>query len=223
MKFYTFLPLMLAAVFAVDGGCGSAQHVCSGLSKPVAVSTEFSNGGCREIIMFFTRGTLEPSNMGLVAGRELSRSLKERYGESLVATEGIEYPAVEETNLLPGGGDPAGVAELTRLIFNATAKCPGSKIVIAGYSQGAAITHRAVENLPSTMMERLTAVVTFGDTRNKQDNGSIPNFPKNKTLVICNQEDAVCNGTLDILAAHMDYDRRVPEASCFIAKQIREH
>lgn len=59
--------------------------------------------------------------------------------------------------------------------------------------------------------------------RNKQDNGAIPNFPKSKTLVICNQEDAVCNGTLDIFSAHMDYDRRVPEAACFIAKQIGGH
>ncbi|TQV91279.1 cutinase [Cordyceps javanica] len=221
MKKFNTIPFLLAAVFALDGYCDSAQNTCSGLSRPVAVSAEFSTGGCREIILLFTRGTLEPRNLGLVVGRELSRSLKERYGEATVATEGVEYPAVEETNLLPGGGDPAGVAELTRLIVNSTAECPGSKIIVSGYSQGAAITHRAVEKLPFNTMEKLTAVVTFGDTRNKQDNGTIPNFPTNKTLVICNQADAVCNGTLDILAAHMDYDRRVPEALCFISKQIQ--
>lgn len=100
-----------------------------------------------------------------MAGRELSHSLKERYGSVAVATEGVEYGAVAETNLLPDGGDPVGIAELTRLINNATEKCPNSKIVVAGYSQGAAVTHAAVKALPSNIMDRLSAVVTFGDTR----------------------------------------------------------
>lgn len=190
MKLFTislFALTTATSVVAQDGHCDGGQTVCSGLTSSVTVSTEFTHGGCRDIILLFTRGTLEPRNMvrspastdcngmawiltkiakqGLVAGRELSRSLKDHYGAAKVATEGVEYPATEETNLLPGGGDPAGIAELTRLIHNATENCSGSKIVVCGYSQGAAITHRAVEALPSDVMSKLSAVVTFGDTR----------------------------------------------------------
>lgn len=102
---------------------------------------------------------------GIVVGPELSRQLKERYGSESVASEGIEYPAIAETNFLPGGGDPVGITELKRLIQSAINKCPQSKLVVAGYSQGAAITHRALENLTSCEEERIIAAITFGDTR----------------------------------------------------------
>jgi len=38
----------------------------------------------------------------------------------------------------------------------------------------------------------------------KQDNGQIPNFPRDKTVVICNRGDAVCSGSLAILPPHLD-------------------
>jgi len=67
---------------------------------------------------------------------------------------------------------------------------------------------------------KIAAAVTFGDTRNQQDGGAIPNFPAAKTKIICNSGDAVCAGTLTILAPHLDYVRRVPEAVAFLVARI---
>ena len=81
--------------------------------------------------------------------------------------------------------------------------------------------HRAVENLPESIKNKIAGVVTYGDTQNLQDGGQIRNFPKDKVLVICNVGDLVCQGTLTILAPHLDYVRRVPEAVAFLTRKVR--
>ena len=75
--------------------------------------------------------------------------------------------------------------------------------------------------MDQTVKDKIAAAVTYGDTQNLQDRGQIPNFPPEKTLVICNTGDAVCRGTLTILAPHLDYVRRVPEATDFLTAKIR--
>jgi cutinase len=92
--------------------------------------------------------------------------------------------------------------------------------LISSKSQGAALTHRAIEDLPQNVKDKIAGVVTYGDTQNQQDGGKIPNFPANKVLVICNTGDAVCRGTLTILAPHLDYVRRVPEAVAFLTQKV---
>lgn len=94
-------------------------------------------------------------------------------------------------------------------------------LTVSPYSQGAALTHRAVENLSQSVKNRIAGIVTYGDTQNQQDRGQIPNFPREKVRIICNSGDAVCAGTLTILPAHLDYVRRVPEAVSFLTARIR--
>ena len=82
------------------------------------------------------------------------------------------------------------------------------------------MVHGAVEGLPQNVKDQIAAAVTFGDTQNQQDGGQIDNFDPAKTLVICNDGDAVCVGTLTILPAHLDYGRRAPEGVDFIVGQV---
>ncbi|KAI3552033.1 hypothetical protein CSPX01_00709 [Colletotrichum filicis] len=86
--------------------------------------------------------------------------------------------------------------------------------------QGAATAHRAIENLPDAVKSKILGVVTYGDTQNQQDKGQIPNFPKDKLKLICNEGDKVCTGTLEITPAHLDYERHVPEAVDFLTGKI---
>lgn len=65
----------------------------------------------------------------------------------------------------------------------------------------------------------MNAAVTFGDTQNTQDDGQIPDFPINKTLIICNTGDAVCQGTLLILEPHLNYTGRAAEAVNFFVSK----
>ncbi|OHF02492.1 cutinase [Colletotrichum orchidophilum] len=184
------------------------------------IEKEYTEGGCRDVIFIFARGSTEIGNMGSSVGPPTSDGLKKKYGDNKVATEGVDYAAGLSTNFLPGGADPVGVDEMKRLLTDATNKCGSSKIVAGGYSQGAAAAHRAIENLPDSAKSKILGVVTYGDTQNQQDKGQIPNFPTDKLKLICNEGDMVCNGTLEITPAHLDYERHVPEAVDFLTGKI---
>lgn len=129
-----------------------------------------------------------------------------------MATEGVDYLGRMDTNLYPGGAPPFGIYLMQVLLTRAVKECPSSKVIAAGYSQGAAVLHRAVQYLDEEIRDRITAVVTFGDTQTLQDGGRIIGYPLDQTLIICNVGDVICTGTLYVFPIHLDYTKRVPEA-----------
>ncbi|KAK8036294.1 cutinase 1 [Apiospora rasikravindrae] len=161
-------------------------------------SKEFLQYGCRPIMLFFAKATFEPGNMGNTVGPQLSNSLKAAFGVTNLATEGIDYWGLPIGNFNPGGAPPWAVTEMARLLA-AAAACPKSRIIISGYSQGAAITHRAVQ----------TAAASLG-------------FPTNKTLIICNLGDVICTGTLLVYPVHLDYIKWVPTAVAYLIEKLLE-
>jgi cutinase len=100
-------------------------------------------------------------------------------------------------------------------------KCPDSVIVAGGYSQGAAVCHRSIEDLPENVKTQIAGVVLYGDTQKQQDKDQIPNFPKEKVSIICQPGDAVCRGTLAVLPAHLTYGIRADEGVEFLTTQIK--
>jgi len=101
-------------------------------------------------------------------------------------------------------------------------QCPESTIVVGGYSQGAAVVHRAVEELPAATMDRIAGVLTYGDTQKQQDNNQVPNFDPAKTMIICARGDLVCVGTLTILPAHLSYGADADEGAAFLNQMIAQ-
>ncbi|KAF2017452.1 carbohydrate esterase family 5 protein [Aaosphaeria arxii CBS 175.79] len=184
-------------------------------------SSEFSDGGCRDILFAWARGSTEVGNMGTVVGPPTSNGLKANFGADNVATEGIEYAAALAPNALPGGTDAKSKKLMQDTINAMASQCPDSTIVVGGYSQGAAVCHRAVEELDPAVQNRIAGVVLYGDTQKQQDNNQIPNFPADKVEIICQPGDAVCRGTLTILPAHLTYGARADEGVDFLTKQIQ--
>ncbi|KAK4447102.1 cutinase-domain-containing protein [Podospora aff. communis PSN243] len=209
---------LLAAVLATAAPVGSEKRqTWTGMW-----SEEFSYTGCKPVIFIWARQTLAPGNMGVSVGPALSNGLKAYYGAENVASQGVNYLGLIETNFYPGGGPPYGIYEMQVLLANAAIYCPQSKIVAAGYSQGAAITHRAIENLPQYVKDRIAGVVTFGDTQALQDGGRIKGYPIEKTMIICNPGDMVCWGSIYIAPTHFPayYVARVPEAVAFLVGRL---
>lgn len=116
-------------------------------------------------------------------------------------------------NLLPGGGDLDGIKEAVKMYNLAASKCPKTIITGGGYSQGAAITHRAFEGLSESVKARIAGITLYGDTRFSLEGGRIKDFPPDRVKTFCNgyQElkrnsvDGVCDGGLKVNAGHMSY------------------
>ena len=143
------------------------------------------------------------------------------FGAQNVAAQGVEYAAGLGTNFLPDNADPRGVANMRNLMLEATQRCPDSMILASGYSQGAAVTHAAMADLPPATLNQIAGVAMFGDTRNLQERGRIAGYPEDQTLIICNPGDLVCAGTLTITPAHLAYGPRVPEATRFLGARVQ--
>ncbi|KAF2847217.1 carbohydrate esterase family 5 protein [Plenodomus tracheiphilus IPT5] len=191
------------------------------LGRTGTTSNEFSRGGCRDIMFAWARGSTEVGNMGSVVGPPTSNGLKQAFGANAVATEGIDYAATIGTNALPGGTDTRSKNLMKDTLTSMASKCPDSVIVAGGYSQGAAVNHRAIEELPATVQDQIAGVVLYGDTQKQQDRNQIPNFPAEKVKIICQTGDAVCRGTLTVLPAHLTYGSRANEGVQFLSTQIR--
>jgi cutinase len=145
-----------------------------------------------------------------------------------IAVEGVTYGAGIAGNLTPEGGDPAGIADAKRLYNLAATKCPDTIITGGGYSQGAAITHRAVESLPDSVKQRIAGILLYGDTKHKQDGGQIKNFPKDKVRTFCNgyddlksaSPDGVCGGALNVNAGHLSYGSTFGTAAEWLSQKV---
>ncbi|KAI1843157.1 hypothetical protein JX266_010684 [Neoarthrinium moseri] len=212
--------LMLLVLAAFPTWSAESSHLDARQSWTSSYwSQEFSKYGCRPVIFIFARATIEPGNMGNTVGPRISNALKAAFGVTYVATEGVDYLSLPDTNFFPGGAPPFGVG-LMQVLLSAAAKCPNSKIVASGYSQGAALTHRAIQGLSDPVKDKIAGVVTFGDTQTWQDGGQIRGFDANKTLIICNIGDLVCIGTLYVMPVHLDYVKWVPTAVAWLIQKL---
>lgn len=84
------------------------------------------------------------------------------------------------------------------------------------------MVHRSLEKISNaTVTSQIVAGVTFGDTQKQQDEDEIPGLDPAKTLILCNDGDEVCNGTLIITKSHLDYTGNVQQATDFITGLIQ--
>ncbi|KAI7542150.1 hypothetical protein KC331_g8136 [Hortaea werneckii] len=221
MKFTTAL-FSLAA-------CVAAAPVTELIERQIgAVGTtanELSVGSCRDIIFIFARGSTEIGNLGGSVGPPTCNGLKREYGSSRVACQGVggPYDATLGANVLPEGTTSAAYNEAIRLFTLANTKCPGSTVVAGGYrqaDQGAAVMVASIRRLSSTIKNQIAGVVLYGNTRNAQENGKIPNFPTDRVETICALTDGVCYGTLTVTAGHLSYSDDVGDAVDFLSDRI---
>lgn len=78
----------------------------------------------------------------------------------------------------------------------------------------------SISGLPSNIQNQIRGVVLYGYTKNKQNGGRIPNYPPDRTLVICKSDDLVCKGTLIIVASHLEYGSDAGRGADFLTSKI---
>ncbi|KAH8178524.1 cutinase domain-containing protein [Sarocladium implicatum] len=172
---------------------------------------------CRPVTMIYARGTTQAGNVGdpAAVGPIFFNNLASRIGLSNLAVQGVTYAANVAGYL--AGGDRAGSTTMAELITRAASQCPSTKIVISGYSQGAQLVHNAANMLSSSVSNRVTAVVTFGDPKRTQPFGTIPS---SRARIFCRSGDNICDGGIIITPAHTQYQQDAPAAADWVAARV---
>ncbi|KAI9703141.1 MAG: hypothetical protein M1836_007706 [Candelina mexicana] len=175
------------------------------------------NSPCKPYTLIYARGTGEAGNIGGATANSFISALASQVGDSNLAVQGVDYPAVWADALQ--GGSQAGATTMAQLVELAASKCAnGTKIVMSGYSQGGFLVHNAAKQLSSAAAAMVSSVVIFADPLPGQPVGSIPSY---KVYSICNQGDNVCQPQLGdwkkgIAAVHGNYGIRGAEAATFV-------
>lgn len=199
------------AVFAVVAGL---------FTVPVATANA-ADDSCTNVAVVFARGTFEGPGVG-ATGQSFVDALNARLPGQTVSVYGVNYPAS-----LDFGQAVDGIADATNRIQSIAAECPDTKIVLGGYSQGAAVAGYSTSSsvpagfvlpagvgpMPAAVASHVAAVVLFGTPNNwvlnLADRGAPPiaigDLYAGKTLQLCAPGDPICfPGGLD-RAAHSSY------------------
>jgi len=183
---------------------------------PANATEDGVSGPCKPITMIFAKGTGENGNVGDGAspGPALAAKVREIHGADNVAVQGVAYAADVKGYLL--GGDAEGSERFLSLANEAVIKCPNTRLVVGGYSQGAQLAHNAADKFSPELTSRIDAAVVFGDPKNTQPIGKIPT---EKIMSICHDGDIICK-YIGGAAAHLTYSQDAPQAASFVMKNL---
>lgn len=86
---------------------------------------------CKPVTVIFARGTIEPGNVGALAGPPFFNALGLALGDENIGVQGVNYAATILGYL--EGGDAKGAETLAFLTEQAASLCPSTQIVLSGY------------------------------------------------------------------------------------------
>ncbi|THY96587.1 cutinase-domain-containing protein [Aureobasidium pullulans] len=181
-----------------------------------STKNDVTSGVCKPVTYIFARGTTELANMGSTVGPALEKALESAFGANNVATQGVTYPA-DVAGAISGALNPGsaqGARTMASLTQQALSKCPDTKVILAGYSQGAEQVHGALQNLQNG---QVAVALTFGDPLQRM---SFRNIDSGRTKIYCNLGDGVCAGAFIISAAHLSYATQDATPAAQFAKGV---
>ena len=173
---------------------------------------------CPDVQVMFARGTGEPPGVG-PTGQSFVDSLRTRVGARSYEVYPVNYPASDQWDT---GLD--GIRDAGAHLVSMTHDCPTTKMVLGGYSQGAAVmgflTSAAIPDgidpiavprpLDPEIANHVASVVLFGTPNDRamsflgEPPLAIGPLYRAKTLAVCVPDDPVCSDGLDF-AAHNTY------------------
>jgi cutinase-like protein len=173
---------------------------------------------CPDVQVVFARGTGEDPGLG-PTGQAFVEQIRAREVGKSVDVYSVNYPATNEWSTGLEGITDAGAH-----VVNMAGNCPKTKMVLGGYSQGAAVmgfvTSASVPDgvdpatvprpLDPAIADHVAAVVLFGTPNTRamsilgQPPLSIGPIYQAKTIKVCAPEDPVCSDGMNF-AAHDTY------------------
>jgi cutinase len=210
-----------AAILAVVGSAAAGLLA----SAPSATAVP-----CPDVEVVFARGTGEPTGVGRV-GQALVDGLAGQIAPRTVGSYAVNYPA--DYDFLTAAD---GAADAANHIQSMALSCPSTKIVLGGYSQGAAVVDMlagvpplgnkvgAIGSAPPlspTTAVTVSAVTVFGNPATKfgQPLTSLGLFA-GRSIDLCNDGDPICSGGRNPFAHRGYEDSAVQEAAGFAAGRV---
>ncbi len=193
---------------------------------PVLTAPAAHAQGCPDIEVVFARGTDEPPGLGRV-GQSVVDSLRGRVGGRSVGAYAVNYPASFDFLQVAAGANDAS-NHIQYMMTN----CPNTRLVLGGYSQGAALVDiiAAVPvpgagftaPLPPNTPDHVAAIAVFGNPSAKIGlplTSSAVWGPR--SIDLCTAGDPVCSDGNDI-AAHSNYGPAglTDQAAAFVARLV---
>lgn len=187
-----------------------------GVGLPMAKAAD-----CPDIEVVFARGTNDTAGLGRI-GNAFVSSLRNKVGGRSVGAYAVNYPASFDFLAAAGGANDAS-GHIQWMVDN----CPNTRLVLGGYSQGAAVIDviAAVPfpavgfnaPLPPNVPEHVAAVAVFGNPSTKLGLPltSSPVYGS-RAIDLCNPGDPIC-GDGDSVPAHRAYEGAANDAANFVA------
>jgi cutinase len=199
----------------------AALVTMTALISPATLPT--AKAACNDVQVVFARGTDEAPGIGRV-GQAFVNSLRGRIGDRSMGVYAVNYPASYDFLAAADGANDASA-----FIQNTVNTCPDTRLVLGGYSQGAAIVDIITaipfpaigftNPLPPNVPDHVAAVAAFGNPTAKLGL-PLTTSPVYGTRAIdqCNAGDPVCTDGNSV-AAHRAYgsDGSASQAASFVA------
>ncbi|MDZ4270802.1 MAG: cutinase family protein [Mycobacterium sp.] len=217
---------------------GVAPIVVAVAGSPVVAAPAYA-APCPDVEVVFARGTFEPPGVGST-GQAFVDSLRAKTEGKSVDVYAVNYPAS-----LDFATAADGVIDASNRIVQMTADCPDTRIVLGGFSQGAAVAAYITEDaipegytpppgmtgpMPPSVADHVAAVALFGKPSSgflQMLNTGAPPITVGseytaKTLDLCIPEDPVCSPTGGDGGAHGAYAIRgvTEQAAQFAAGKL---
>lgn len=200
---------------------GVAPIVLAAVGSPVVAAPAYA-APCPDVEVVFARGTFEPPGVGAI-GQAFVDALTARTPGKTVEVYPVNYPASIDFATAADG-----VIDASNRVVTMAGQCPDTRIVLGGYSQGAAVAAYITEDaipdgyipppgmtgpMPPSVADNVAAVALFGKPSSgflqMIHNGAPPitvgTLYEPKTLDLCIPEDAICSPTGGDNGAHGAY------------------
>lgn len=180
--------------------------------------------------MIFARGTDDTPGLG-TNGQAFVDALRSQVGGRSLTSYAVNYPASYD---FLAAAD--GAADATNRISATAQQCPTTRIVLGGYSQGAAVMDMlagvpplgnkigdigSAPPLPADLLPNIAAVAVFGNPATKFSNPLTSSVFGGKAIDLCKDGDPICSRGRNPFA-HNDYVSAglVQQAASFVAGRV---
>ena len=202
----------------------------------VAMPTS-SAAPCPDAEIVFARGTTEAPGVG-PTGQAFVDALRAQAGPKSVDVYAVDYPATMAFSTAV-----QGIADARAHILATVANCPETKLVLGGFSQGAAVTGFVTASvvpetvsadevpapMPPEVADHVSAVVLFGKPSTrfmsviKDPDVVVGPYYAAKSIELCVDNDLVCDPDGRGFAVHNQYTELglVNQGATFAAQRLQ--